>query len=98
MWVQEKKDELVRRQQKENRMQHCQNVVYKTKANMLSQYQQPTKEPELWKLPRFTKSAQPHLETFRSEAKKNHAMAKQELDKVPRLGTTHQGIYTAAYH
>ncbi|GAB1606564.1 hypothetical protein Ahia01_000939000 [Argonauta hians] len=98
VWLKEKKDKLIRKMERDKIMQSQHHAVYKTKTTMLTAFQQPIKEAPLWKLPRFTKSAKPHLETFRSETCKEAALKKFQYDKASRVGAFQQGIYNAAYH
>ncbi|KAL8618411.1 hypothetical protein ACOMHN_050179 [Nucella lapillus] len=70
--------------------------VYDTRATLLRTFQNPVGDKALWQLPRFTKSAKPHLQTFRSSQAKDDAFKNFELDRISRKGVLGQGVYEPA--
>jgi len=92
-WIgQRRNQELAkRRDEKQNNL-----MLYETRTNLLRTYQNPVDEQALWQLPRFTKSAKPHLQTFRTTKEKENAFDNFELDRVGRKGVLGQGVYEFA--
>ncbi|BFZ20543.1 hypothetical protein BsWGS_23582 [Bradybaena similaris] len=60
------------------------HIIYETRASLLRTYQNPVDPPPLWQLPRFTKSARPHIQTFKTESVKSAALRNLETDKIAR--------------
>lgn len=98
-WFHMQRDELGKEINQSSKTKINKRIVFETRASLMRQYQQPVKEGPLWQLPRFYKSAKPHLETFRTEEARKKAMSDFSFDKIARKGKIpHQrGIYTAAY-
>ncbi|KAK7466006.1 hypothetical protein BaRGS_00030875 [Batillaria attramentaria] len=78
-------------QQKKNAL-----LLYNTRATLLRTYQNPVDDKPLWQMPRFTKSAKPHLQTFRTTKEKEDAFKNFDMDKVSRKGVFGTGVYEAA--
>lgn len=71
-------------------------LLYNTRATLLRTYQNPVEETPLWQMPRFTKSARPHLQTFRSTKGREEAFKNFDLDRISRKGVFGTGVYEAA--
>lgn len=69
---------------------------YHTRASLLRNYQVPVQEPALWQMPKFTKNALPHLETFRSAPARVAALKHYQSDCISRRGVQGHGIYEQA--
>lgn len=67
-----------------------------TRASLLRVYQIPVLDPPLWQLPKFSQTARPHLETFRSAKAKDAAFESNDFDRTSRRGVKHTGVYEQA--
>jgi len=92
-WISQRRNQELakRRDEKQNNL-----MLYETRTNLLRTYQNPVEEQQLWQMPRFTKSAKPHLQTFRSSKEKDNAFDNFDLDRVGRKGVLGQGVYEFA--
>jgi len=66
-----------------------------TYTSRVRKYREPVDPAPLWHMPRFSKYAEPHLDTFASEKARQAAFKSAQLDCVPRRGrfaTYKQGI------
>lgn len=72
------------------------NKVHETRASMLRQYQVPVQSAPLWKMPKFTKNAQPALLTFRDDRQKSSAYNHAQTDRIARQGVEGAGVYVPA--
>jgi len=71
-------------------------IIYETRASLLRTYQNPVEPAPLWQLPRFTKSAKPHIQSFRTNKSKTDAFKNLETDQIGRRGDFGTGIYEPA--
>uniref|UniRef100_A0A0B6ZTJ0 Cilia- and flagella-associated protein 77 n=1 Tax=Arion vulgaris TaxID=1028688 RepID=A0A0B6ZTJ0_9EUPU len=71
-------------------------IIYETRASVLRTFQNPVDPPPLWHLTRFTTSARPHIQTFRTDASKSGALKNLETDRIARQGNYGSGIYESA--
>ncbi|XP_076455137.1 cilia- and flagella-associated protein 77-like isoform X2 [Babylonia areolata] len=94
-WISQQRSQEFEKRQKETQQKN-QMKVYDTRATLLRTFQNPVDDKSLWQLPRFTKSAKPHLQTFRSSKAKEDAFKNFELDRVSRKGVLGQGVYESA--
>jgi len=92
-WISQRRNQEMtkRKEEKQNQM-----LLYDTRASLLRTFQNPVDEKAVWQMPRFTKSAKPHLQTFRSSKQKEDAFKNFELDRIGRKGVLGQGVYEAA--
>lgn len=92
-WIkqQREQEQAKRRDEKQGAM-----MLYDTRASLLRTFQNPVDDKPVWHLPRFTKSAKPHLQTFRSSKAKEDAFKNFDLDRIGRKGVLGQGVYEAA--
>ena len=71
--------------------------VRMNRANALRTYQVPVEDKELWKMSRFVKNAQPHLNTFLKEKIKVEALEANRFDRVSRKGINGGGMTIKAF-
>ncbi|GFO31058.1 cilia- and flagella-associated protein 77 [Plakobranchus ocellatus] len=95
-WVKERQNQLSAKRSAEIKGSRNHNMIYETRASLLRTYQNPVDPAPLWQLPRFTKSAKPHLQTFRKDSAKASAFKHLETDKIGRQGDFGTGIYEKA--
>ncbi|KAK7094451.1 cilia- and flagella-associated protein 77-like isoform X1 [Littorina saxatilis] len=94
-WISQRRNqELAKR--REEKQKKNQLLLYDTRATLLRTFQNPVDNKPLWQLPRFTKSAKPHLQTFRTNQAKDDAFRNFDLDRIGRKGVLGQGVYEAA--
>ncbi|XP_025111802.1 cilia- and flagella-associated protein 77-like isoform X2 [Pomacea canaliculata] len=94
-WITQRFNQLaMRRREEEHKKKNC--MGYNTRAAKLRTFQNPVDEQAPWQMPRFAKSAMPHLETFRNSKAKKDAFENFDLDRVSRKGTLGQGVYEEA--
>lgn len=94
-WLQQRRQQELAKRQEESKRRNP-NAVYETRASLLRTYQNPVDPAPLWQLPKFTKSAKPSLQTFRSENARRSAYANFETDKISRRGNMGHGVYESA--
>ncbi|KAF6024747.1 C9orf171 [Bugula neritina] len=64
---------------------------------VLRMHQDPVEPQPLWTMPKFSKNAKPHIESFRTRGNKGASFKNYESDRVPRRGPKYQhGIYEPA--
>jgi len=68
-------------------------IIYETRASLLRTYQNPVEPAPLWQMPRFTKSAKPSIQSFRTNNAKDSAFLNFGSDKIGRQGDFGTGIY-----
>lgn len=71
-------------------------IIYETRASLLRTYQNPVEPAALWQMPRFTKSAKPSIQSFRTNNAKSGAFKNFESDQIGRQGDFGTGIYEPA--
>ncbi|CAL1537808.1 unnamed protein product [Lymnaea stagnalis] len=92
-WLKERQNTLSAKRQADTKGPRSHGIVYETRATVLRTYQNPVEPPPLWQLPRFTKSARPQVQSFRTDPEKSLAFRYQETDKIDRQGDFGTGIY-----
>jgi len=95
-WIKDKSKELQAKKSAEIKASRGTGMIYETRASLLRTYQNPVEPAPLWQLPRFTKSAKPHIQSFRTNRSKADAFKYQETDQIARQGDHGTGIYQAA--
>lgn len=71
-------------------------LLYDTRATLLRTFQNPVDPKPLWQMPRFSRSARPHLATFRCDKARDDSFGGFDYEKVSRKGMQGQGIYESA--
>ncbi|XP_059155494.1 cilia- and flagella-associated protein 77-like isoform X2 [Physella acuta] len=92
-WLKERHSHLSANRSAESKGPRSHGIVYETRASLLRHYQNPVDPPPLWQLPRFTKSAKPKIESFRTETQKSSAFLHMETDRIARQGDFGTGVY-----
>jgi len=95
-WLSERRGIEMAKRQKEETKKLTPGKVYETRASLLRIHQVPVEPAPLWQLPRFSKSAKPHLETFRSDPSKQAGFDMHQTDCISRKGTFGHGVYEQA--
>lgn len=108
-WLMERRKLEMAKRQEENKMgrpSHSADIihsakrspgqVYETRASLLRTYQNPVDPDTLWQMPKFTKNAQPSLQTFRSGRARTFAYDNFESDMISRKGNLGHGTYEDA--
>ncbi|XP_046558261.1 cilia- and flagella-associated protein 77-like isoform X1 [Haliotis rubra] len=104
-WQQQRRQqELAKKQEDTKRRSHTapplrkqhSRAVYSTRASLLKTYQNPVDPAPLWQMPRFTRNARPHLQTFRSARDRGEAFTHFEHDGISREGNLGHGVYETA--
>jgi len=95
-WIKDRQQQLHAKRSADIKASRGTGMIYETRASLLRTYQNPVDPAPLWQLPRFTKSAKPHIQTFRTNRAKSDAFGNQETDKIARQGDFGTGIYEPA--
>lgn len=95
-WLQERRSLELAKRRKDETKRNTSGKVYETRASLLRIHQEKVDPSPLWQMPRFSKSARPHLETFRSENAKSEAFKHHQSDCISRKGVFGHGIYESA--
>ncbi|XP_005100720.1 cilia- and flagella-associated protein 77 isoform X2 [Aplysia californica] len=95
-WIKDRQHQLSAQRSAEIKASRGTGIIYETRASLLRTYQNPVEPAPLWQLPRFTKSAKPHIQTFRTNRAKSDAFGNLETDKIARQGDFGTGIYEPA--
>jgi len=95
-WLQERRSQELAKLQKDEKKRNTSGKIYETRASLLRIHQERVDNAPLWQMPRFSKSAHPHLETFRSERAKEAAFKHHLSDCISRKGVFGHGIYEQA--
>lgn len=98
-WINDKANQL----QKSRRKAVQENAEFKNgnfavnRTMVLRMHQDPVESAPLWTMPKFSKNARPHIDSFRTRGNKNLSFKEYDSDKVPRRGPKYQhGIYEPA--
>lgn len=95
-WIKDKAHQVNSKRSADVKGSRGTGMIYETRASLLRTYQNPVEPAPLWQLPRFTKSAKPHLQTFRTNRAKDSAFKNLETDQICRQGDFGTGIYEPA--
>lgn len=97
LWLTDRRSTELAKMQKDETMKAKPGKVYQTRASQLRIHQVPVEQSPLWKLPRFSRTALPHLETFRGDsAVKDKAFKHHKSDCISRKGFFGHGVYEQA--
>lgn len=94
-WIAQRRNQELERRKTE-KQKKTQMLLYDTRATLLRTYQNPVDPKPLWQMPRFSRSAKPHLATFRCDKARDDAFASFNYDCVSRRGMQQNGVYEEA--
>jgi len=95
-WIKERSQQLNAKRSAEIKACKGSGIIYETRASLLRTFQNPVEPAPLWQMPRFTKSAKPNIQTFRTNEAISGAFKNFESDKIGRQGDFGTGIYEPA--
>jgi len=98
-WIADRSAQLERGRKK----QYQTNAEFKNgnfavnRTMVLRMHQDPVEPQPLWTMPKFSKNAKPHIDSFRTRGDKGASHKNYDSDKIPRRGPKYQhGIYEPA--